>query len=329
MARKSHTVAAGDTLSAIARENDTTVQKLIELNPKYKDNPNLILAGQTVTLPNAKGAPSMNTWATDFFGSVTQDEWGKAFREAEGGYPAHWGEPPTGETRDLVDLPANYGRGSSTLRDWIQQNLDTDTQPDITIPENMGPDQKTPAVGEENIYDQTADLPIGDQEPADLLELGAVPELLADPAYRAFMASFGATSGDIDLSMQAAVDRMVSQATRQFGYYTPPEGADAKDQLRAGYREGGLYDIETEKAGERVVDVHAGKGMGFSGQVTKDLGELQEDKTLAESDYEKELLLLYNEAELEKQKAHNQLIKDKLAEEAAAYERIGIFQAGA
>ena len=97
-------------------------------------------------------------------------------------------------------------------------------------------------------------MPIGDYDEAGLLELGAVPQLLADPAYRAFMASFGATSGQADLSMQTAYNRLLGQATRQFGAYAPPEDADRKDALRAGYRDGGLYDIEFDKAAERTVE---------------------------------------------------------------------------
>jgi hypothetical protein len=41
-------------------------------------------------------------------------------------YPAHWGAPPLNQTGDLCPLPAGYGRGSSTLGRWIQENLDKD-----------------------------------------------------------------------------------------------------------------------------------------------------------------------------------------------------------
>jgi hypothetical protein len=51
-------------------------------------------------------------------------------------YPAHWGEPPRIQTRDLRPLPGGYGRGSSTLARWIQQNLDRD---------KAAEDKKTPA----------------------------------------------------------------------------------------------------------------------------------------------------------------------------------------
>ena len=41
-------------------------------------------------------------------------------------FPAHWGDPPARQTRDLRPLPGNFGRGSSTLAKWIQKNLDND-----------------------------------------------------------------------------------------------------------------------------------------------------------------------------------------------------------
>ena len=43
-------------------------------------------------------------------------------------YPAHWGDPPRIQTRDLRDLPGGYGKGSSTLAGWIQKNLDKDAK---------------------------------------------------------------------------------------------------------------------------------------------------------------------------------------------------------
>jgi hypothetical protein len=41
-------------------------------------------------------------------------------------FPRHWGHPPAIQTRDLRPLPGGYGHGSSTLANWIQQNLDRD-----------------------------------------------------------------------------------------------------------------------------------------------------------------------------------------------------------
>lgn len=41
-------------------------------------------------------------------------------------FPKHWGPPPRRQTRDLRPLPGGYGRGSSTLARWIQENMERD-----------------------------------------------------------------------------------------------------------------------------------------------------------------------------------------------------------
>ena len=41
-------------------------------------------------------------------------------------FPAHWGPPPSAQTRDLVQLPGEYGRGSGTLRRWILEKMAED-----------------------------------------------------------------------------------------------------------------------------------------------------------------------------------------------------------
>ena len=41
-------------------------------------------------------------------------------------FPKHWGPPPRRQTRDLRPLPGGYGRGSSTLARWIEENMERD-----------------------------------------------------------------------------------------------------------------------------------------------------------------------------------------------------------
>ncbi len=55
-------------------------------------------------------------------------------------FPAHWGEPPRIQTRDLGPLPGGYGQGSGTLGRWIQQNLDKDAagNPAPPVPKPVG-----------------------------------------------------------------------------------------------------------------------------------------------------------------------------------------------
>ncbi|MDQ1443790.1 MAG: peptidoglycan LD-endopeptidase CwlK [Acidimicrobiaceae bacterium] len=46
-----HVVTSGDTLGRIAKDNGITLARLLELNPEFKANPNLIKPGQQVHLP--------------------------------------------------------------------------------------------------------------------------------------------------------------------------------------------------------------------------------------------------------------------------------------
>lgn len=43
-------------------------------------------------------------------------------------FPAHWGQPPRIQTKDYRPLPGGFGRGSSTLARWIQNNLNRDAR---------------------------------------------------------------------------------------------------------------------------------------------------------------------------------------------------------
>ena len=41
-------------------------------------------------------------------------------------FPIHWGQPPEVQLKDYVELPGNFGMGSSTLANWIKQNISED-----------------------------------------------------------------------------------------------------------------------------------------------------------------------------------------------------------
>ncbi|MEQ2009141.1 MAG: hypothetical protein ABMA26_20355 [Limisphaerales bacterium] len=41
-------------------------------------------------------------------------------------FPEHWGQPPRIQTQDYIDLPGGFGKGSSTMRNWINANLEKD-----------------------------------------------------------------------------------------------------------------------------------------------------------------------------------------------------------
>ena len=153
-------------------------------------------------------------------------------------------------------------------------------------------------------------------------------ELLADPAYATFMAAFGMDKANINRTMKMNYDRLLQQATRNFGLYEGPEDASERNQLMSGSRSGGLYDLEFDKAKNVAVNQAAGRGMAFSGQTARTVGDLAEERLLAESDFQRDLLNAYNIAEQEKQEAADKLIKDKLEQERESYETLGIFQAG-
>ena len=43
-------------------------------------------------------------------------------------FPAHWGKPPLGQTRDSVEWPGGYGKGSGTVAKWIEKNMQADLE---------------------------------------------------------------------------------------------------------------------------------------------------------------------------------------------------------
>lgn len=58
-------------------------------------------------------------------------------------FPPHWGDPPKVQTRDSVQLPGNYGFGSSTLAKWINANLEKDVR-DANRPKSAEPVPEKP-----------------------------------------------------------------------------------------------------------------------------------------------------------------------------------------
>ena len=58
-------------------------------------------------------------------------------------YPEHWGQPPLAQTRDLVPLPGDYGRGSGTLRRWILEKMAEDEATAASKKSGAGDDNGT------------------------------------------------------------------------------------------------------------------------------------------------------------------------------------------
>ena len=68
--------------------------------------------------PRGPRKPAAATTATGDASSNTTSKGGR--------FPAHWGDPPLIQTRDLRPLPGGYGHGSGTLGKWISENLAKD-----------------------------------------------------------------------------------------------------------------------------------------------------------------------------------------------------------
>ena len=62
---------------------------------------------------------------------------------AEGRFPAHWGEPPLQQTKDLRPLPGGYGQGSGTLATWIAEKMAADEQGVCSDPPPAEPESAT------------------------------------------------------------------------------------------------------------------------------------------------------------------------------------------
>ena len=59
------------------------------------------------------------------WGSGTLVKW---IKKNQTNYPKSWGKKPKIQTADLTELPGPYGLGSTTLKKWIQTNLDKDSK---------------------------------------------------------------------------------------------------------------------------------------------------------------------------------------------------------
>ncbi len=126
---------------------------------------------------------------------------------AEKPFPAHWGEPPRIQTRDLIDLPGGYGKGSSTMRNWINANLEKDKLAQAGGAKNAAPAAKA-------VYSQNFDQAELDKVPEGMLVLdggfavkaaasGKALELPGDP-LETFGVLFGPSEKD-GLCVQARI----------------------------------------------------------------------------------------------------------------------------
>lgn len=115
-------------------------------------------------------------------------------------FPAHWGQPPLLQTKDYRDLPGGYGKGSSTLANWIADHLEKDKVAQVS----GGKPAVAPAA--KPIYSQNFETTDVDKVPDGMLVLdggfavkqaggGKVLELPGDP-LETFGILFGPTEKD-------------------------------------------------------------------------------------------------------------------------------------
>ncbi|TVO31780.1 phospholipase effector Tle1 domain-containing protein [Vibrio algivorus] len=63
---QTHDVKAGDTLTAIAEQYGMTLNAILELNPQYQDNPDLIVVGDTVQLNEQYQGDPVDEWLRQY-----------------------------------------------------------------------------------------------------------------------------------------------------------------------------------------------------------------------------------------------------------------------
>ena len=83
-------------------------------------------------------------------------------------FPKHWGQPPKIQTKDLIKLPADFGRGSSTLARWIVENLKEDAKNADKEEGKKKPEPKKPVDGQKPKPPVKPNLPEKPQPPKDL-----------------------------------------------------------------------------------------------------------------------------------------------------------------
>ncbi len=116
-------IKTGDTLSAIAKRNQTTVSALMKANPQIK-NANLIIAGKSLNIPGSRdsfepgpsrsngGRPAPSTQGPSAPGPASQGPKGSPFDIAM----SHMG-------KNAGSLKLEKGGVGSDMEDWVPNNV--------------------------------------------------------------------------------------------------------------------------------------------------------------------------------------------------------------
>ena len=92
-------------------------------------------------------------------------------------FPEHWGQPPIRQTKDYVKLPEPYGRGSSTIKRWIEEKMAEDAAAaadEGTERRFANPDSKWPDKSLIGMTGEEAEQEIHDADPT--LEVHRIPD---------------------------------------------------------------------------------------------------------------------------------------------------------
>ena len=134
-------VERGDTLSAIAKANETTVAKLLELNPKFKTDPkyqggNMIFSNTLVNIAPAKPKAEPDVRGSNPPGSDGQPD-GQPVKPTEppveppvGGSPIE--EPVIADTDSVSGNISEFGTGAPTYTAPTQTPAEVATQAETT-----------------------------------------------------------------------------------------------------------------------------------------------------------------------------------------------------
>ncbi|HEX8441745.1 LysM peptidoglycan-binding domain-containing protein [Archangium sp.] len=120
----SYRIKSGDTLSAIAKRNQTTVSALMKANPQIK-NANLIIAGKSLNIPGSRDSfdpgtsrpgsgsrPAPSTQGPSAPGPASQGPKGSPFDIAK----SHLG-------KNAGSLKLEKGGVGSDMEDWVPNNV--------------------------------------------------------------------------------------------------------------------------------------------------------------------------------------------------------------
>lgn len=102
-----------------AKQKESSAQK--PKFPKHWGKPPQIQTKDIVKLPGkyGKGSSTLRTWILDKQAADKAKKGKKKSKNFSYQFPKHWGKPPGKQMLDFVELPGDYGHGSTTLRDWI------------------------------------------------------------------------------------------------------------------------------------------------------------------------------------------------------------------